>query len=97
MKKKSDKHNAESAIEAAREAENMFFAPPAGVSLEYGILICRWKKCDFQFEELSDLRKHLLADPRGHVWKTYGERKDSDERIFQCLFHGCGRVKRGAP
>ncbi|CAG2183916.1 unnamed protein product, partial [Oppiella nova] len=32
----------------------------------------------------------------GHVWQSYGENKDKEGAEFQCLFHGCGRVKKGA-
>lgn len=95
--KKAQKQNSESAKEAAREAENMAAAPPAGTALEHGILECRWEKCDFQFEESSDLLDHICGEPNGHVWRHYGENKDKEELIFQCLFHGCGRVKKGAP
>lgn len=95
--KKAQKQNEESAREAAKEAENYAAAPPEGVTVENGILECRWEKCDFQFEESSDLLEHLLGEPNGHVWRTYGDQKDKEELIFQCLFHGCGRVKKGAP
>ncbi|KAI1296750.1 Protein polybromo-1 [Halotydeus destructor] len=94
--RKAQKQNEESAKEAAKEAENYAAAPPEGVTVENGILECRWEKCDFQFEESSDLMEHLVSE-NGHVWRTYGEHKDKEELIFQCLFHGCGRVKKGAP
>uniref|UniRef100_T1KTY8 Uncharacterized protein n=1 Tax=Tetranychus urticae TaxID=32264 RepID=T1KTY8_TETUR len=42
-----------------------------------------------------DLYDHLNAEPHGHVWRSYGELKDKDA-VFQCLYHGCARVKKGA-
>ncbi|RWS27612.1 protein polybromo-1-like protein, partial [Leptotrombidium deliense] len=99
--KKAQKQNEESAREAAREAERLENYPQSPASahgqLDNGVYECHWgNKCDFQCEDSQDLYDHLISEPMGHIWQSYGEVKDKEEPIFQCLFHGCGRVKKGA-
>lgn len=58
---------------------------------------CHWEnKCDYQFENNLDLFDHLTAEPNGHVWVSYADTKDKEPGEFQCMFHGCGRVRKGA-
>ena len=67
-------------------------------SIPNGVFECHWEhKCDFQFEDVNDLYEHLTAEPNGHVWTSYAETKDKEPGEFQCMFHGCGRVRKGAP
>lgn len=95
--KRATKQNEESAKEAAREAERLESFPQSPSTFDNGILECHWEgKCDFQCEDSQDLYDHLNIEPNGHVWKSYGDLKESDEPIFQCLFAGCSRVKKGA-
>ncbi|KPM06091.1 polybromo-1-like protein [Sarcoptes scabiei] len=69
----------------------------AGQSMENGVFECHWaNKCDYQFEDAQDLFDHLTAEPNGHVWISYADVKDKEHGEFQCMFHGCGRVKKGA-
>ncbi|XP_053202089.1 protein polybromo-1-like isoform X2 [Panonychus citri] len=94
--RRAQKQNEESAREAAREAERLelFSQSPMGFELVYE---CHWEnKCDYQFEDPNDLYDHLNSEPHGHVWRSYGELKDKEDAVFQCLFHGCARVKKGA-
>lgn len=67
-------------------------------SVPNGVFECHWEhKCDYQFEDVNDLYEHLTAEPNGHVWVSYAETKDKESGEFQCMFHGCGRVRKGAP
>lgn len=67
-------------------------------SVPNGVFECHWEqKCDFQFEDVNDLFLHLTAEPNGHVWVTFAETRDKEPGEFQCMFHGCGRVRKGAP
>jgi protein polybromo-1 len=96
--KKAQKQNEETAREAAREAEVILQSPAGSLPPEHALIECHWEsKCDYQFEDTQDLLEHLTGEPMGHVWRTYGESKDKEEPIFQCLFQNCGRVKKGAP
>lgn len=74
------------------------FASNAAQALEMNqVFSCLWEnKCDFQFEDAQDLFDHLTKEPDGHVWISYADTKDKDPGEFQCLYHGCGRVKKGA-
>lgn len=96
--KKAQKQNELTAQEAAKEAiENPQSPSQQKQVIQNPVYECHWEhKCDFQCEETSDLFDHLTAEPNGHVWKSYETVKDKEEPIFQCLFHGCGRVKKGA-
>lgn len=99
--KKAQKQNEESAkqaADAAAAAESLPHSPASAHSqIENAIYECHWEnKCDFQFEDASDLLDHLISEPNGHVWQSFGEMKDKEGAEFQCLFHGCGRVKKGA-
>ncbi|KAH9526702.1 Protein polybromo-1 [Dermatophagoides farinae] len=72
-------------------------APQPGQPMENCVFECHWaNKCDFQFEDAQDLFEHLTAEPNGHVWISYADTKDKEPGEFQCMFHGCGRVKKGA-
>lgn len=94
--RRAQRQNEESAREAAREAERMESFPQSPLGYE-GVYECHWEnKCDFQCEDPIDLYDHLNAEPHGHVWRSYGELKDKDDAVFQCLYHGCARVKKGA-
>lgn len=96
--KKAQKQNELTAQEAAKEAiENPQSPSQQKQVIQNPVYECHWEhKCDFQCEETSDLFDHLTSEPNGHVWKSYDAVKDREEPIFQCLFHGCGRVKKGA-
>ena len=86
------------AADAAAAAESLPHSPASAHSqIENAIYECHWEnKCDFQFEDAADLLDHLTSEPNGHVWQSFGEMKDKEGAEFQCLFHGCGRVKKGA-
>lgn len=98
------KQNQEVKEQAAAEKalqESMTPSSPAvhgpGQSVENGVFECHWMNiCDFQFEDSQDLFDHLAAEPNGHVWISYADTKDKEHGEFQCMFHGCGRVKKGA-
>ncbi|CAG2166349.1 unnamed protein product [Oppiella nova] len=95
---KAQRQNEATAQEVAA-AESMPHSPASASSsvIENAVYECHWEnRCDFQFEESSDLLDHLISEPNGHVWQSYGENKDKEGAEFQCLFHGCGRVKKGA-
>ena len=95
---KAQRQNELTAQEAAAQ-ESMPHSPASanGNVIENAVYECHWEsKCDFQFEEPSDLLDHLISEPNGHVWQTFGENKDKEGTEFQCLFQGCGRVKKGA-
>ena len=98
--KKAQRQNEESAKEAAREAERYDSfpqSPGSAIAFDQAVYECHWEnRCDFQCEDSQDLLDHLCLEPTGHVWKSYGDLKDKEEHIFQCLFHACGRVKKGA-
>lgn len=96
--KKAQKQNEITAAEAAKEAQDRPQSPSQLKQvIQNAVYECHWEhKCDFQCEDTNDLFDHLTADPTGHVWKSYEAHKDKEEPIFQCLFHGCGRVKKGA-
>lgn len=96
--KKAQKQNEVTAQEAAKEAmENPQSPSQQKQIIQNPVYECHWEhRCDFQCEDTSDLFDHLTAEPTGHVWKSYDAVKDKEEPIFQCLFHGCGRVKKGA-
>ena len=99
--KKAQKQNEVTAAAVAKEAQ---LNPPASLKqvIVNAVYECHWEqkdrgfKCDFQCEDTEDLLEHLTAEPNGHVWTSYGDKKDIEDNIFQCLFHGCGRVKKGA-
>lgn len=97
---KAQRQNEESAKEAAAAAaaaESLPHSPASSnTHIENATYECHWEKCDFQFEETSDLLEHLIQEPAGHVWQSYGDYKDKEGSEFQCLFQGCGRVKKGA-
>ncbi len=95
---KAQRQNEETAKENAA-LESLPHSPASAHSghIENAVYECHWEnKCDFQFEEGSDLLDHLVSEPNGHVWQVYGELKDKEGAEFQCMFHGCGRVKKGA-
>ncbi|KAH9420477.1 Protein polybromo-1 [Dermatophagoides pteronyssinus] len=72
-------------------------APQPGQPMENCVFECHWaNKCDYQFEDAQDLFEHLTGEPNGHVWISYADTKDKEPGEFQCMFHGCGRVKKGA-
>ncbi|OTF79006.1 hypothetical protein BLA29_007254, partial [Euroglyphus maynei] len=71
-------------------------APQPGQPMENCVFECHWNKCGFQFEDAQDLFDHLTGEPNGHVWISYADTKDKEPGEFQCMFHGCGRVKKGA-
>ncbi|XP_058969432.2 protein polybromo-1 isoform X2 [Pocillopora verrucosa] len=48
---------------------------------------CLWKGCDYQYEDLHDMRIHLL-DSTCHLRK-------SEDGLFHCLWSTCTRVRRG--
>ncbi|XP_054159382.1 protein polybromo-1-like isoform X2 [Oppia nitens] len=87
---------ANAAAALANDMPNSPASTPSGI--ENAVYECRWEsKCDFQFEESSDLLEHLISEPNGHVWQSFGANKDKEGMEFQCLFQGCGRVKKGMP
>ena len=97
--KKAQKHNEETQRESAREAaEHGPFSPSSLKQvIQNAVYECHWEhKCDYQCEDTNDLLEHLTAEPNGHAWKSYADVKDQEKPIFQCLFYGCGRVKKGA-
>lgn len=78
--------------------ESMPQSPAVNQYSEFHLYECHWEnKCDFQFEDSSDLLEHLTLEPNGHVWLSYLDFKDKEPGEFQCMFHGCGRVRKGAP
>ena len=97
--KKAQKQNEETQKESAREAaEHGPFSPSSLKQvIQNAVYECHWEhKCDYQCEDTNDLLEHITAEPNGHVWKSYADVKDQEKPIFQCLFYGCGRVKKGA-
>lgn len=97
--KKAQKQNEVTAKEAAREAAEHGPASPSSQRqvIQNAVYECHWEhKCDFQCEDTADLLDHLTNEPDGHAWKSYWDVREKEELIFQCLFHGCGRVKKGA-
>lgn len=97
--KKAQKQNEITAAAVKKEKEMQGPQSPSASKqvIQNAVYECHWEhKCDYQCEDNSDLFDHLTGEPQGHVWKSYGHLKDKQEDIFQCLFHGCGRVKKGA-
>lgn len=97
--KKAQRHNEETQRESAREAaEHGPFSPSSLKQvIQNAVYECHWEhKCDYQCEDTNDLLEHLTGEPNGHAWKSYADVKDQEKPIFQCLFYGCGRVKKGA-
>jgi len=58
---------------------------------------CMWDFCDYQFKDLADLIEHLTIEPDGHVQQAYKKNKRADERVMQCLWYNCPRIKRNPP
>ena len=106
FEQRAAKQNAEVKEAAAAESalmEQLGITNPASPavgneSIPNGVFECHWEhKCDYQFEDVNDLFEHLTAEPNGHVWVSYADTKDKEPGEFQCMFHGCGRVRKGAP
>ncbi|XP_048584024.1 protein polybromo-1 isoform X2 [Nematostella vectensis] len=49
---------------------------------------CMWRGCDYQYEDLQDLRVHVL-DSSNHLRKQ-------DDGFYHCLWATCTRARRGA-
>lgn len=69
-----------------------------GTVVVNGVYECHWEhKCDYQFEDVNDLFEHLTGEPNGHVWISYADAKNKEPGEYQCMFYGCGRVRKSAP
>lgn len=106
---KAAKMNEESKLKWARESANMSTqsqvdhatASPGqgfqqGQPLPNQIFDCCWERCDFQFEDPTDLLEHCITDSTGCVQKHLAV-KQTGEPEYHCLWRHCSRIKRGAP
>ncbi|XP_063696880.1 protein polybromo-1 isoform X2 [Culicoides brevitarsis] len=59
------------------------------------IFDCRWRKCDFQFEDPADLLDHCITEKDGCLQRHLNQTDEKPE--FYCLWRSCVRFKRGAP